>query len=555
MNSFAKASSDELDSLLRLRKLEEFEKKQRRKISLPSAIQHVTSSNNGSTSETKPAFEFPSPLHLLLVLCPELTPHKWQAELQLQLGGFLDPKSPVRTDITPESPFILCLPAANGSGKDQFIIAAFTVWFALIGNRNRVITTSSSYEQLKYQTENHVKFLISRCNEKFGKIWESIEFFHRCTQTESEVKLFATDEAGKAEGYHPFPGGKMALIINEAKSVEQSIFDSLARCTGYSYWLEVSSPAGKSGHFYESAKSAVMYPDLPVLGKTYLRHVSAYDCPHIPRSHIEYQKERMTEWWFKSSILAQFTDFGESVVITEELWQDLLKNLPAPTGEDIGIGLDLAAGGNENACYVRKGNRVIDSFFFTQANTDLTANIIDVRLAQYARKYAFFIADDGGVGRGIIDSLSTRGWRISRRNNQSPARNKREYLNLGAENWFHIRKLIERKQIIPPLDDRTFFHQLTTRYYDQQSHQGKFCLESKANAHLRNKWSPDRADAFVLCFSTFKPGRDITPNQPAAEPRQVESIAELSRRYQIERRAPQTHWQYGGHRSIANVRL
>lgn len=445
----------------------------------------------------------------------------------LRLGGFLNPYDlNNRVEITEFLPYKLLLPACNGSGKDQYIIAPFAVWFALVGCRNRVIITSSSHDQVKHQTEPYIRKLAQACNAKFGNIFRSVEFYHACTLTASEIKLFATDDPGKAEGYHPWPGGRMALMMNEAKSIQETIFEALTRCTGYAYWLEISSPAKKSGHFYEASERAIGHPNQPQLGKYFLRHVSAYDCPHIPQAHIDEVLETMPESWINSSIRALFSDAGEAVVITEDLWNKCTRNPAVPVGDDFGIGLDTAAGVDENACYVRKGNHVIHKFFFRQKDIPLTIELIDRQLEPWKAGEYTFNADDGGISHAIVDGLRDAGWQINRVLNQSPARRKREFLNRGAEIWFRVRTLLIRNQIILPTDDRKFKQQLTTRYYDQQETQGKLKLESKDAARARGGKSPDRADAFVLCFYGYNPGQLATAEKPKSL-----SISEFAERF------------------------
>lgn len=458
-----------------------------------------------SQRATGEVFNFPTPLHLLMTLCPEISPHAWQMETLHQIAGFPIPGDrATQVKPSPENPMLLCIPAANGSGKDQIIIAATAVWHAMKGMYNRCIITSSSHNQVKDQTEPYIKELCLRANKMFGPTFDSIQFYHKCRQTGSEVKMFATDDPSHAEGYHPWPGGEMMLIMNEAKSISEEIFGALSRCTGYSYWIEISSPAGRSGHFYESSRNAVRYPAPLQLNRFYLRHITAYDCPHIPRSHIERMREDRTECWFRSSILAEFSDIESKVIIPLALWENSEKI--AHSGNDLAFGSDFAASahGDENSTYVRLGSRIIDSIHFRQADTTITTEILDSKLSTYKDREYTWRADDGGIGRAIIDNLRKLGWNITRTLNQSSAFNKREFLNLGAEMYFHVRKLMEKKLLPSPTDDPILKRQLTTRFYDLQGN-GKYRLESKDDARPRNKESPDRADAYVLCMYSFRP--------------------------------------------------
>lgn len=444
-------------------------------------------------------FDFPSPLHLFTVLRPDITLYDWQAELLLQLGGFLDTSHPeVKYDINPETPLKLAIAAANGSGKDEIILATFKVWFSMVGKYNLSVATSASFDQLKYQTQAGIKILIKLANKLFGKTFHMSEFHHTCIPTASEIKLFATNEPGRAEGYHPRNGGKLAININEAKTVESFIFDALQRCTGYSYWLEISSPGIKSGDFYAHAMSGSIHPDPITLGTFHHRRVTAHECLHIPRSHIAECYKTKPISWVKSSIEAEFSDWEEDNVISDELWHRPGLTYP-PTDDIYALGGDLAGGGDENSLYLRKGNKIVDEFHFHQKDTTLTAPLIHEKF-QYILNHPYVADfDDGNVGQAIIDSLVKLGWKIRRRNNQGSSIDKRAFLNFGAESYFHLRRLIENSLHRPKTNDPILNRQITSRLYDTKNN-GKFRLEDKKSHRSRCKESPDRADAYVLCF-------------------------------------------------------
>lgn len=458
---------------------------------------------------------------MLAVLRPELKCYLWQSEVLMQLGGYLDPHDMTNRSLpSVENPFFLCLPAANGSGKDLVIIAAFAVWFALKGLHNFIFITSSSHEQVKTQTNPHIRELCQAANKRLGNIFRSVENYHVCTQTASEIKLFVTDEAGRAEGFHPRFGGELAMIFNEAKTIEQDLWSAYMRCTGYSYWLEISSPGGKSGHFYESAQTAIMYPNQPQLGKYYRRHISAYDCPHIPKHHIELAITRQTKEWVDSSINALFTDYGISNVIKESLWDSAaIQPIAYITDDSYAIGGDLAAGGDECSFYARKGPNLIDEMHFRQSDTTLTAEIFDTKFAYLKNKENLIVnLDDGGIGHAIIDQIKLKGWTVRRINNQSAAVNKREFLNIGAEMYFKLARLLSLRLIQSSgKRDALLRRQVTSRLADNLNG-GKFRLEPKKDHITRHHESPDRSDAYVLTYKDYpieiRESNDIRSSAP-----------------------------------------
>lgn len=454
-----------------------------------------------------------NPVTWLLWLMPEITPYRWQFERLMNMAGYLvngKYGKGDKTSITSQNPLLIADPCANGSGKDLIFIAAAATWFSVIKPRNRVIITSSSHDQIKFQTEVHIRDLCNRANKKFGQLFKSVQYHHIVPELGSEIKLFVTDEAGRAEGYHPFPGGDMMLILNEAKSIPEIINDATQRCTGYTHRLEVSSPGAKSGFFHKHVTDPeiVTYPAPVVLGKYHSRKITSFDCPHIAASHIErlIYEYGIDSPLVKSSIYAEFSDLDSPVIITEYEYKEWSKSVVLPSGDDIGIGLDIAAGGDEDACWVRKGNNIIHKFFFRQQNLELAASLIDLQLLPWKHLQYTFRADNGGVGMGCIDNLTKLGWRVWRTNNQSPSFNKREFLNLGAEQWHHLKRLIARRDIPFVGEVDKLAKQLTSRLWrGMNTTQGKYALESKPEAKAAGRPSPDRADALVLCYASYRP--------------------------------------------------
>src|SRR6266404_7545881 len=140
--------------------------------------------------------------------------------------------------------------------------------------------------QLTSQTENHIRTICQSVNEFHGvEIFRIRQRFIYCRLSGSEIRLFATDEAGRAEGYHPLePNSEMTIIVNEAKSVTEEIHAALARCTGFNYWFEISSAGEMTGSFYYAWCNF-----------EHKRKVTAYDCLHIPEKEIEDAKRKFGE--------------------------------------------------------------------------------------------------------------------------------------------------------------------------------------------------------------------------------------------------------------------
>lgn len=502
----------------------------------PAEVNPAPAPTPAQNSAPRIRFEFDTPEDFLMLIRPHIKPYGWQSDISNHLGGYFGHGIPRQQPIA-KAPLLYNVVAANGSGKDSYVIAPFACWFACTKIKSRCIITSSSYDQLKNQTFKYISDMCREFNELMGeRVFDIVEFKVTCLTTGSEIKLFVTDEAGKAEGYHPdptFPDSEMAVIVNEAKSIPDMLWMAFSRFTGYNYWIEISSPGGASGHFYKTSSDAntLRHPDMPCLGRRFVRFVTAYDCPEISAAHISQMIYEHGEdsAFVKSSIKAEFSDIESGNFIKSDIVEVCKRLAPKPAGTDIGIGMDIAAGGDEFTIYVRRGNEPIDKYFWRQRDTTISVEIADGFLSAYKTDVYTFNADAGGLGHPIIDSMELLGWRINRRNNQSPPSERRLFGNLGAQMYWHMKRLIEKRLIILPDDEKTI-HQLTTRTQKgADSSQGKFTLQSKKEARAQGHPSPDRADALVLCFFSYN-------NNPADvrdedKPQKLISPADIMRVY------------------------
>ena len=426
--------------------------------------------------------------------------HPWQIQLNEEFA---------HAQATDQHPFKFALRAANGSGKDAFIVAPFALWFIVSKIKSRVIITSSSGTQLTSQTEVYISNLARKINTyyftQFGaKIMKINQRYIQCLLSGSEIRMFATDEEGRAEGYHPIePGAEMAIIVNEAKSVTSDIFRALRRCTGYNYWINVSTPGlVPAGDFY---KSCLTWKH---------RKITYYDCPHQSSDEFNADKRELGEHsaLFRSKWLAEFTTVDGNTIIPQAALEKLRgrirenRVLERCTHWPVRVGIDLSTSGDETVVSAWKGNTQIYQRTWREKDTTVTVEriwdciVVDLKLPQ---SHEFIYADDGGVGRAIIDQLRKRGLsNIRRILNQSAAIQTSLYRNRGAELWYNFRRLVEEGILRFNADDDKLWEQLGTRRFRNHEEQAiiKIQLEAKAVARAEGLPSPDRADAAVLAF-------------------------------------------------------
>jgi len=462
--------------------------------------------------------------------------YPWQAETLQKLG-----------EVKPDqlSPFRFCLCAANGSGKDAFVIAPFAVWFICCKIKALVIITSASGVQLTTQTEKYIAALCNKVNvwsmQVMGK--NIIKVRQRritCLLSGSEIILFATDEGAKAEGFHPTePSREMAIIVNEAKNVTPEIFGALRRCTGYNYWLNVSTPGEPRGDFFKSWRKWI-----------HKRKVTVFDClRHQSMELYEEEKEELGihSPFFRSKWLAEFSFTDCKTVINQtalercrELCkQNAIRHVNKDRETRVGLDIALSGNGDETSISAFKGNKQTHLITFRNKDaTILAENIEKVFLFKLNldKEHSYIYADDGGVGRAVIDILVKKGWiNINRVLNQSRAKRRKMFKNRGAEIWYKFAKLIEHNTIIL-LDDNYLYEQLSSRKFKESTEAGidLLTLQSKKSVMAEGLPSPDRADSTVLALCDYEANDLIDKVQELQKPSITESHEQLVRRLQYE---------------------
>lgn len=470
-------------------------------------------------TDTLQGIEFSDSIEMLYFLDDDFLSGKeklWDWQVQFALD-FATPASALQ-------PFRAVVRAANGSGKDIYIVAPNAVFLASKYSNTTVVITSAGGVQLDRQTNRHVKRLCEAWNKKLSQeVWKINYRHYENTITKSVIELFVTDEAGRAEGWHPvIPNANLAIFVSEAKSVPEEIFTALARCTGFTHRVDVSSPGLPIGHFFNRCTTATKRKTIKGEGSEsnivndklhngWLEyHITAYDCPHLSKQYIEDCKIEFggeDSWFFKTSVMAEFGTTDDMVVIGyHKVWNAINNTTIGHLKEEINVGgLDLSAGGDETVLVVRNGNKVIAIEGF---RLDDTARTVD-HLEHLFRKHnlitpeSYVYGDAGGLGKPILDQLKQRGWsNIRYVLNQAKPFDQRVYHNRGVELWFNFGKLLESREILLP-DDKRLREQLSTRYY-KQTDTNKLQLESKLQARSKGHPSPDRADAVILAFSNYK---------------------------------------------------
>ncbi|HEV2330966.1 MAG TPA: hypothetical protein VGY56_19465 [Verrucomicrobiae bacterium] len=393
--------------------------------------------------------------------------------------------------------------SCNEGGKTKMVILAAILWHLATFPRGHVITTSGAQRQILDQ--------LVPALHAFRALFPEWKFL-RCARIETpDPKCFwegfSTDDAGKFEGHHAGgPDEPLLIIVDEAKTVKDDIYESIERCKP-TRLLIASSPGYAEGEFYRSHTTRA---------KFYTRIVqTAAECPHWTKAEID----RLHAKWgannplIKSMVKAEFMESVANAVVPLKSLEDLMANPPIArrAGRDPGqmkAFCDFAWGngrdGDETVLALRDGNVItIEEAFRCGELIELSVRLIHAFKRLHLQPWQID-GDEGGGGKQICDYLKHMGWPINRVNNGAAPRYCQHYANLAAEMWYEGAQKIVKREIILP-DDDDLRAQILDRKSIPNAH-GKLAIESKGDMKKRGVHSPDRADAV---FGAMTPVRRL----------------------------------------------
>jgi phage terminase large subunit len=387
-----------------------------------------------------------------------------------------------------ERPGMISARCCNEAGKTTHLAAPAILWAMALFPGAQVVVTSGAWRQVKYQLFP----AIGRFRQKLPG-WE----IHDTTIKSPRGSVcvgFSTDDAGLFEGFHVGSGGHretpLLIIVDEAKSVDETIFQAIDRCRPTWLFL-MSSPGARTGRFYASHT-------------TQRSHYRAYKigaelCPHIDANTIKGIVDRYgaDHWFVKSSIHAEFSDDGVTgeVIPLTALERCLESPVAAMKGQRHAF-CDFAAGRDENVLALREGNRVRIVRAWRESNTMAACGEFITMFRQLGLEPHEVTGDGDGLGAGFLDRMAELGWAIGRFHGGQAATDKVVYMNASAECWGKGAEQIQRRLVHLPKDDAKLIEQLTSRRWKRYS-DGRAQLESKEDMRARGLNSPDRADAVL----------------------------------------------------------
>jgi len=231
------------------------------------------------------------------------------------------------------------------------------------------------------------------------------------------------------------------------------------------------------------------------------------DNPHLPQSYLESllslddnSKQRLYygNWEY---------DNDPAKLIDYEKILNIFTNEFIPAGEPF-ISADIARYGSDKMVInVWQGFRVVEIFTLAKSSVTETAQAIKDLSIKYKVPLTNIIADEDGVGGGVVDILRCKGFV----NNSKPLPVDNQivqYQNLKTQCYFKLAEMIQNNEIFVNCTDGNVIDELSKELEqvkrDKIDSDGKLCLLSKEKVKEAIGRSPDYSDALMMrmyfCF-------------------------------------------------------
>jgi len=378
----------------------------------------------------------------------------------------------------------ISLLAPNEAGKSSRVVAGSALFWVSMFEKGKVAITTKDQKQLNEQIIPAIEAQI----HKLGG-FKSVRspYYRVTTPTGGLIVAYVTDTSDRVEGFHGSPEAPLLVIVDEAKSVPEQIFQGLDRC-GYQALIYCSSGGLMQGTFFGSQTK----------NKASFHCVAAglKDCPHISQEKVD----RILEKWgenhpfTRSCIYGEFMEQDDSVqfIIPHSSILHIIDSPPKhKSGHRIGF-IDFGEGNAETVLAVRDGNKTEIALAFRSADKHAACSRLIRGFINAGLKEDMVWGD--AADKEALDILVSLGWTIHRQSFGAKAKNDEVYQSWAAEAWCETGIAISKGEIIVP-DDPILIAQLTSRQKTMVG-RGKMGAEEKYDMRKRGIESPDRGDAF-----------------------------------------------------------
>lgn len=420
--------------------------------------------------------------------------------------------------------------SCNGAGK-TWVGARAIAWFLLTHPGSIVVTTAGTWTQVRRQLWKEIAVAYSRLPNclQLPKLnttdWTLSPEWYAIGVSTNDEHFF--------EGFH---GRYVLIVVDEAKSVQQGIFDAINRIfAGKSDMVRlliVSSPGNAEGpHFNAFNSKSDMYSRIKVNPfEAWQESPDGKRKKLEPTKHLsdEYIAEMEREYGKESPLYKSMVMAEHSADIAFRLFppgnlRTCRDRVDVPSGAIVRVGADVARStdGDENVFVAihrwEAKNGIHYQPFAIKAFRTADSNVFEDELKMFCMAHGATAnnvnVDGTGLGGPSCDHLSRDGFPVNEiQFAGSPTIEKPMLKNMRAQLWWQGAEAARPDSItgdvrLHGLDDTRLVAQLGEPKYSFDS-AGRILIEAKkemarriAKERPRSPWrSPDRADALLLAM-------------------------------------------------------
>ena len=421
--------------------------------------------------------------------------------------------------------------ACHGVGK-TFILAVAALWWLSRYRDGIVLTTSSTFRQVKTQIWSELHRLVANAKIPYPEIHKT-EL--KLRGDENFALGLSTNQAENFQGYH----GKHVLIIaDEAPGIQPEIWDAMAGVAagGDVRVVMAGNPTTPSGPFYDAfhrersswkciSIDAFDSPNLEGISLEQLLQIDSVERGPLDQNLFPFLVtkrwvyDQYFAWWhgdeqsspvWMARVRGQFPDQAEDALIKlgwlERAQERALRDPVEDSGRRFVAGVDVGGGAAETVVFVceSKGrtHRIIKMGAWRAEDT---RGLVVRFLAPYRNRLTSVRVDGTSIGHNFGLHLRDQGFpaelvkvglpRPSRPDLGENDPSKR-FANEKARRYQNLADAFERE--IDGLTDEMTIGQLSDIRYEIDS-RGRMRIESKQKARSRRA-SPDRAEALMLAI-------------------------------------------------------
>lgn len=374
--------------------------------------------------------------------------------------------------------------ASRGSGKS--VVAA---WVAVreLKKSNSGLIIAPIFEDLRSVMVKYIIEFLEKTKTQYqhnkSEHWIKVRnayCYYRSAETEAGLR-------GKS--------GLSFLIVDEAATVDYDIYLIAKACLRGEHvrnplTVLIGTPRGKSNWFYDAAFRE----------GTHLIHSKTTENIYLDSSFYKDLKAVYSDEFARQELEGEFIDNDQSNVFLDSEWKMFTRKMNG-MGNQIIVGLDVAAGGDDSASAVYRGNQLIN-VVAKKTTTDISTLIDLCRVSLGGLAPNYILIDSTGIGT-FAPAEFQKIWKDAKviGVNFGAKANKKGYALRRDEIYFDLKKKINQGWTISSSIEEKIVKQIEKEFYATEygiNNNRDFKLIPKAEIKSKIGRSPDMLDAICL---------------------------------------------------------